>query len=433
VIKEIILYAISALIVNNAFAQTDSKLAAQYFREARAACEKDAGELWGVSLCGPILLVEPGTRKIFANQADPEGILKSQSNLYTGILPQEINVANTSVVWAGIKWTMLIWPLPDGSTVRLKLMLHESFHRIQEELGFPMNAPSNAHLDTAEGRAWMRLEWAALLFALSKQDAERSKAIADALTFRAYRRSLFPESAIEERMLEMNEGLAEYTGVRLSGAAPNELAIAGLRSAQTADSFVRSFAYATGPAYGVLLDQTDRFWRRNLKVDQDLSELLRMGIENNFPDRTGATALAVAQSYDGNNILAEEQERWKIREQQIALLEQKLVQGPVLVLPLQKMNIQFDPGRVFPLRDHGTVYYEARITDEWGVLNAPFGALIDPKWSTVRVPAPRDPLKRPVEGDGFLLDLASGWRLEPSDRAGDYIVKRSENIKQESK
>ena len=51
----------------------DAGLAAQYFREARAACERDGGRLWGVSPCGPILFVEPQTRGVVANQPDAEG------------------------------------------------------------------------------------------------------------------------------------------------------------------------------------------------------------------------------------------------------------------------------------------------------------------------------------------------------------------------
>lgn len=38
------------------------------FEEARAACEADGGELWGVSLCGPILLADTLSGRIFGNE-----------------------------------------------------------------------------------------------------------------------------------------------------------------------------------------------------------------------------------------------------------------------------------------------------------------------------------------------------------------------------
>ena len=48
----------------------------------------------------------------------------------------------------------------------------------------------------------------------------------------------------------MNEGLAEYTGVRLGNPQPGEAQAAALRDLNNqakVPSLVRSFAYATGP------------------------------------------------------------------------------------------------------------------------------------------------------------------------------------------
>ena len=45
-------------------------------------------------------------------------------------------------------------------------MLHELFHRIQPDLGLMTISGNNAHLDTVEGRVWLRLEWRALARAL---------------------------------------------------------------------------------------------------------------------------------------------------------------------------------------------------------------------------------------------------------------------------
>jgi phage tail protein X len=69
------------------------------------------------------------------------------------------------------------------------------------------------------------MEWRALERALRQTGPARSAAIADALLFRTYRRTLFPDSAKNENALELNEGLAEYTGVRLSSADLQEMAV----------------------------------------------------------------------------------------------------------------------------------------------------------------------------------------------------------------
>src|SRR6476620_11111000 len=121
--------------------------AKKYFREAAALCESDGGALWGKSLCGPMLLVEPDRRDVFANQADRENQLQSRDGLFTGKLPADVNIANTATTWAGVKWTMLMLPLPADSQRRAALLAHEMWHRVQDELGFPSSNATNKNLD----------------------------------------------------------------------------------------------------------------------------------------------------------------------------------------------------------------------------------------------------------------------------------------------
>ena len=42
-------------------AQVQAELAKRYFEEATKLCERDAGRLWGVSLCGPMVIVDQAT------------------------------------------------------------------------------------------------------------------------------------------------------------------------------------------------------------------------------------------------------------------------------------------------------------------------------------------------------------------------------------
>src|SRR6266480_5604586 len=79
-------------------------LASQYFREAQVLCTRDRGKLWGISLCSPMLFVDRQTRAVIANQADAEGILTRNGNVFVGKLPPKVNIANTAIEWAGIKW-----------------------------------------------------------------------------------------------------------------------------------------------------------------------------------------------------------------------------------------------------------------------------------------------------------------------------------------
>ena len=252
----------------------DTTLALHYFQEAKALCSRDGGNLWGVSLCAPMIFVDRNTRIVVANQADKEGILTREGDVFVGHLPLKVDIANTATEWAGEIWTMIIFPLPEDKYLRAKLVAHELWHRIQSDIGFPSSGAANNHLDSFEGRVWLQLEWRALAAALTRKGKDRHQAIAHALLFRVYRRAIFPNAAVEEREMEMHEGLAEYTGVRLSGIPNlNQFVVeTDLKEAANKQTFVRSFAYASGPAYAVLLDEAKVAWRKNLNQVVAISE-----------------------------------------------------------------------------------------------------------------------------------------------------------------
>jgi len=431
-----ILLALAGFFLNPqyAFAQggIDPARAQQYFQEARGLCEKDGGKLWGVSLCGPMIFADPATRLVVANQADKEGKLAPRESVFTGRLPEDENMSNTATTWAGVKWTMVMWPLPEDTLVRARLMMHELFHRVQDELGLVMQNPSNAHLDSREGRVWLQLEWRALRKALLESGEARRQAVTDALFFRALRRELLP-SATQEDALEMNEGLAEYTGVKLRGTPDAETMAyfaKRLESAGNSPSFVRSFAYSTGPAYGLLLDASGAKWRAGLTGGSRLGDLLRTayGVELG-KDVTAAVALR-AKAYDGDALRAAEVTRENERIQRIAKYRARLVDGAVLILPvLEKFDFSFDPYNLLPLDEKWTVYPTTRVSDVWGVLEVSDGALFVREGGRivrVVVTAPADANARPFRGDGWTLELAPGWTLAAGERKGDFVLRKGE-------
>ncbi|HSE96718.1 MAG TPA: hypothetical protein VLD57_00520 [Blastocatellia bacterium] len=413
-------------------AAIDTALAHQYFQEARAACLKDNGALWGISLDGPMMFADPRTRSIVANQKDTEGKLTAAGNVFIGTLPATEIIANNAIKWAGVEWTMVMWPLPEDKHARLQLMMHESFHRIQDEIGLPAANPANEHLGTMEGRMLMRLEWRALRQALGSSDDERRRAIEDALVFRSYRRELF-KAADTERGLEMNEGLSEYTGVKLNGRTPPEIIAqlrARLESAEKRATFVRSFAYISGPAYGILLDETAKQWRKNLTPRDDFGALLQMTFSITLPANLKDEAEKRSLKYSGDTVRAEETEREEARKKRMADHRRRFVDGPLLILPLTD-NVQygFDPGNIEALEGHGTVYPNMRVVDAWGILEVSGGALMireGQRVARVHVTAPQDVSARPLAGEGWKLTLNSGWSLVPSERKGDYTLKKQE-------
>ncbi|KRD73985.1 hypothetical protein ASE43_17825 [Lysobacter sp. Root983] len=369
-----------------------------------------------------MLLVDYTDRSVVANVADKEGRLVASGALFAGTLPESVIIANTPTEWAGVRWTQLLWPLPTEADKRQVLIAHELFHRIQPTLGLTRNEVGNRHLDTLEGRYLLQLEWRALAQALkATTPALRQAALSDALLFRHERYRLFAQAALEEGQLEINEGVPEYTGVKVGLNDPKaRLAHAeyDLSAFVQAPSFVRSFAYATGPAYGLLLDEADPAWRDKLGSGQRLDQLLSAAMR--LPDPDPKTLAARATHYDDGALRSAEEARDRQKRAQAAELTARLVDGPVLIIALKKSNRQFNPQTLIPLGELGMVYPTLRLTGEWGALQVDSGgALLTAKQATVSVKG-ADPSG--IKGEGWRLDLAPGWSVRPGARAGDLIV-----------
>jgi hypothetical protein len=391
-----------ALLVVSLLASIDLGAARNAQAELQAMCDADRGRLWGRSVCGPL---------VFAEQRTREAVQLADGKVTQTRVPDSIGIANTGVDWDGRRWTMVMWPLSQYMITRRVLLGHESFHRIQQELGLPMTSPANAHLDTAEGRYWMRMEWRALARALATGD---ERAIDAALTFRAKRRALTANAAEEERLLEMNEGLAEHTGFAL--AIPNvreRIAplVKKLANAEKSETIARSFAYTSGPAWGAWLEMRDPQWTRRVKASDDLGAL-----QSRMP-RFMTTSIGNPAEYGGEAVLAEELARAERKRALMAKLEATFVSGPVLTLPLEQMQFTFDPNQVQPFGDRGSVYETLEVRDTWGkIVVREGGGWITSDFKRLIVPA---------NGTGYELTLNEGWKMVAGVRKGDRTITSS--------
>lgn len=410
----------------------DLKIASRYFQETEELCKKNK-TLWNVPLYGPILFVDPESRMIVANQADKKGLLKAKDGVFLGVLPKEVTIANTAVDWAGNKWSMVKWPLPEERQPREQLITHELFHRIQSELGLITKEAQNKHLESKIGRIWLRLEWQALEKALYQEGIEQQKAIKDAIYFREYRRSLFNNSWIEENYLEINEGLAEYTGIKLSSKSPKEFAfIAGynLKQAHRKASYTRSFAYASGPAYGCLLDRIIPSWKKSINKDSDLAKLLQTTLKINFASLSEKEAILRATNYDGEELIALETKRDLLYQERATKYLSQFVEKEIFIIPLgDKVSYSFNPNNLFVLENIGTVYPTMEVIDEWGILEVFDGALVfqeNGKLTKLHITKPVDPVSKTLQGNGWKLDLKAGWKIVPAERNGDFKLEKEE-------
>ena len=394
-------------------AQVDQVRAAQYFKEAAVLCEREGGRLWGVSLCGPMVIADAATQTIAANRPMP-----------AANRPAVLGFANAALDWGGERWSTFVWQrMPQDERQRGVLMLHELFHRIQPQLGFFLPEPNNSHLETVDGRYWLQLEWRALAKALGSSGIDRTSALADALAFRAARRALFPTAANNERILEIQEGLAQYTGtvaVATTSAEAVTMVVEQLTKAATQETFIRTFAYPSGAAYGVLLDGSSPGWRQKLVPTDDFGDLVRAAA------KVGdlASGEAAAARYGGAELRQAEQKREQDRAALVRELKRRFVEGPVLIIPRARTASFVTTGMV-PIPGAGTIYPTYRAVTDWGTLVAE-RVLMSADQSTVAVPAPASVTGAELAGDGWTLKLAPGWVVRPGARSGDFVVIRDQ-------
>jgi hypothetical protein len=157
------------------------------FEVTKRICDKDNGRLWGKSLYSPILVIDQISKEIVANEPDLEGRLTKKGNVYTGKFCKDCIVASTAGDFGGKSWVMVSYPYhPEDTFDIYDRYIHESFHRIQGELGFTCKAYANSHMDKMDARLYLNLEWSALLKAVEISGTARDSVVKDALLFRKY-------------------------------------------------------------------------------------------------------------------------------------------------------------------------------------------------------------------------------------------------------
>jgi hypothetical protein len=353
-----------------------------------------------------------GTRA--ASQPEPEGPL-----------PRFPGFADGPVSWGGVRWfSFPLFMLPaNDADVRQQVMLHGLFHRIQPELGLMTEDGHNEHLDTLEGRVWIQLEWRALRRALESSGSDRGEAIADALAFRRERRRLFPGAAENERREEIREGLASYTGIAAWANSPadaHRAVASALAGGEAQPALVGNFEAASGPGYGVLLDDLMPGWRRQVRGTSDLGELLASAA-----NRAPTTDLAAAASrYDGATLRTAEEARDRAQQIRDAELRRRCVDGPVLTMPAAGSGTSDTTGSV-GIPGIGTVLFRKfTLTAQWGRLEADGGVLRTADGATLSVPVSGPLEGATLRGDGWSATLNSGWVVRPAARPGSFVIVR---------
>lgn len=294
------------------FAETnDLKEIEKIFSETKVLCSSENGLLWGRTLDVPILLIDEENGLIYTNTNSSKLELSSYNSIYTGAIPEFVNIVKGPAKIDNRIWAVIPLPLPTNSTERQCIIIHEAFHCVQPEMNLKPKPYDNNHMKEMEARFWMKLEWKALEFALQSKGENIKQAITDAICFRNYRRALYSDCDDCENRFEIHEGMAEYTAQKIcrSNEGFKDYLKDKLEKIWESDSFVNCFAYYTGPVYAYLLDQSEMDWRTHLGAKDDIASLTITAYNISLPFDIYMEAEERSALYSGAQIMGEELDR----------------------------------------------------------------------------------------------------------------------------
>lgn len=417
--------------VGTLFGQTKQTLhdtIATYFDEVKLATYKST-DLWNLDIYGPILLVNPITREVYANTSDSLGALKKDGKIYTGKLPGNILIGNYSLNWGGLNWAMVLTIfITNNKAERVDLFTHELFHRVQPLLNFPrVNDQNNGHLDSKNGRIYLRLELEALVKALNSVDKnERNNHTLNALYFRKYRYKLFPNAYSSEATIEINEGIASYTGKVMRNL--NEKGFSSLMVTKITDffkeqSYVQMFAYNTIPAYGFMLRESNKYWNKKITSETNLTDFFISAFGFNDKMKQQINVDSISFLYNGLTIVKEETEREERIKKTVLEYKKKFLEQPHFEILLEKKRMSYDTRYIVTIEDLGFVYPTMKATDNWGVLDIKdVGGFLNPTKDKVIITIPTKIDGSNISGEGWTLLLNDNYKVIKDEKTNNYSI-----------
>ena len=395
--------------------------AAPCFENLKKVSDADNGKLWGKTLYGPTMFVDVQTRNLVANQQNKENSFEQKGDLFFGQLPEDIIIANTSISYCGEDWTCVIW---DGSRDLLtstQLLIHESLHRIQDEIGLPSCGSSNQHLDETEGELLLKLELGILKDLLQNDSKDLTEGLCDAMTVRKYRQTMFPNG--NENQFECHEGMAEYTAFKLlpldndNEAIRKGLVAAAITKGMDGSGFGNSFAYLTGPAYGLLIDEMIPDWRNGIRSGKTIPDVIstKIAISDTVDN---AEIERISARYNLTEYLYKERSRLEARDKEDAELKDRFSESKWLVIPNDNINFGFNPSeRLIAYDTIGVIYNTMQLRGSFGTLEVGNGIMRTNNWSSFIIPYSEDHCDAKIS-------LNSGYAIEPVDEKSFTIVKK---------
>jgi len=407
--------------------------------KAKKLLEADNGKLWGVSLWNDRFLVLDNDNTVYTLN----NLLPNSNNdsllYYKPIKEQTLQQTNTNQTFEGEKWATV-----QDSYVTAKdssqTIIHELFHL--HHLG-QMSLSGNIveYLDDYKARIFLRSEFEALRNCLKSiqinKESNAKQFLNDAIYFRTEREKMFKKYNKNALELETLEGLATYTGYKLS-AFTNlyPIAIKELNGREQTYGLNRSFAYATGLAYGIIFDYFKIQWRTDLKHIYSFTGIYNNQIKTiHFKKKEIKDIKTRNQFYQINQ---EELNRKNTTDSIHSFYQNIFKKQPVLIINMDTSNktpltMSYDMNSTFTFGKDGIIYSSISGTSPNASLFGSFkttgettigksGILISSKFDKLTFTKPLKVEGNTIFGDYYTIELNKGWKVIQIDKKGNMEI-----------
>lgn len=411
--------------------------------KTKALLNADNGKLWGENLWNEKVLVLDDENRVYTlsnslDNTDVDSILHFKK-IHDGAL----NYTSTNQLLEGNNWAIIRndHVTPDDNC---EVIIHELFHLTQAK-HIKLSGNIVEYLDETDARILLRLEFSALRNALqSADDNNRNEVLQylnDAMIFRKERETKYIQYKKQALELETLEGLANYTGYKLS--AYNNLyqkAITDISAWENSGSLNRSFPYATGFAYGLLFDYLKAHWRTDLNQTYDFrliyeTEILRRKTTDNI------NSLQAAKSRNNFIIINKDEQEKKIEHENIyAFYDSLFIQEPTLTVHRDTADktylMSYDMNGTFVFHKAGIIYtqivgnttnpmaFGTFATLEGKEKIGQSGVLITSNFDQLTFPKPISIEENRITGDTYSISLNEGWQVVKINNKGDLRIEQ---------
>ena len=417
------------------------KTIASELKKAKEILEKDDGELWGHRIWSNDILVLDFDNTIYSLVRLPESQTDESGLYFKKMGENELSFTNSAQQYNGKTYAVVMANYLDDQS---STIIHELFHILQLAAR-KFNGDPVDYLDNQDAREWLRMEYHALRAGLQAAQQRASTKLVrdhleDALRFRKVRQTQYAAYRQGELEIETLEGMANYTGIVLSTYDDKYAkAIREIKQREAAQTYTRPFPYATGPAYGMLLDYLKIDWKSDLKTIYNFLEIYES--DSNKPISVDDVNLKRAQQrHDYQNIHAQELKRKQEYDDNVAFYTRLLINQPTLRARLtdgdKNYSMTFNMNGTLVLGEYGTVYSSIKGIDGSGNHFGSFETLAGKdrlgESGILRLaqngefvfPYPTQITDRMIRGENYEIQLNEGWETKKSDQTGNLVIVR---------